>query len=446
MKLPVVLLVLLAATSLCAQTTTGEPPQVGSETYGLAVQSDAEFKNVLLLGVTGGVSYNTAGYTITDSAVTPATTTVEGDTRLFIAPYVALQDTQQTMSFFVQYAPGVSFDVQHTSNTLSTQDLSGEWVWVPTQKWQIRVREDLNITDNPFAQVGTGGILPGAGGYGGPVGGAFLPSTKRTMTITTANISRKLTEHDYVGIGGSFQLFDYGVLPGGVLSELVNSHTFSGSAYYSHEFSTQWAAGVQGSVFNIYSESATSPSVLEGRTNSYNLLLFAQWKATPHSVLTLFAGPNYVQDSTYVLYPANIIPSSPLYANFWKPTGGMTYGWTGERNAVEAQYIQRITDGGGVLTATSAYAAQLALRRKFTQRLSGDVRGSFTDQKSVAIGDPQYFSSTWFGAGATYEFLRNFTGRFDYGFIRQTGTVLTTAVGNQNVFQISLNYHYSRPI
>lgn len=438
MKMPCVLLVLLAATSLWAQTTTGEPPHVGSETYGLAVQSDAEFKNLLLLGITGGVSYDTAGYAITNTA---GTTTATGDTRVFVEPTIAVQDTLQSMSFYANYSPGVSWDVQHSSNTLSTQDLSGEWVWIPTQKWQIRVRQDYDVTDNPFEQVGTGGILPSAGGYGGPVGGAILPSTKRTMVLTNASISRKLSAHDYVGLSGSFQLFDYGTIPGFVspVSELLNSHTFSGAAYFSHEFSAQWAAGVQGSVFNIYTEGA----IPQGRTNSYNLLLFAQWKATAHSVLTLFAGPNYVQDSTYVLY-TGVVPANPLYANFWKPTGGMTYGWTGERNAVEAQYIQRITDGGGVLSATSAYAGQLSLRRRFTQRFSVDTRASFSEQKSLAIGDPQYFSSTWIGAGATYEFLRNFSGRFDYGFIRQTGTVLNTAIGDQNVFQISLNYHYSR--
>ena len=429
--------VLVLAVLGWAQATT--PAHLGAETPGLAVQDDPEYKNVLVGSVLAGASYNTrAAYT---STATGGHYT--GDIAYLLQPSIALQQSRPTVNWTLSYTPGGSFSQHALDQFQYTQNASGQLVWTPNNRIMLRLRQDYSVSTNPFEQVGRVALLPQLGGLFGPNYQDVLPYTKRTTYVSNAELIFRLGPHTALGFTGGYQQFDYNSLTNNVTvgtPALIPSHTVSGSAFFSQQISQAHTLGVQYAYFDIY-------SFPESRAQANDVMLFDKWQITARNTVTLFAGPEYVRMHDFVVLPIGpFLVGGQLFSTGWRPMGGLTYEWHGTRNAIQVQGVRSVSSGGGLMGASSMTSGLVGVRSRFSKRWTGNVNLQIADQSNLDTAIKQSFRSVWAGGGLTYDVTRHFSVRIDYAWVRQTGQALLYVPGNQQLVQISLDFHFLKPV
>ena len=90
------------------------------------------------------------------------------------------------------------------------------------------------------------------GGLFGPYYGNVLPYTRRETEVSDAEVVYRLTPHSAIGVTGGYQNFNYDNL-GYSSTNLIPSHNFNGSVFYSQEISRRLTVGAQYAIFDIYS-------------------------------------------------------------------------------------------------------------------------------------------------------------------------------------------------
>ncbi len=161
-------------------------------------------------------------------------------------------------------------------------------------------------------------LLPDLGGYFGPNYDGVIPSSKRTGLVSNADISYRMTAHTAIGITGGYQQFDYDSIDTSQLpaASLVDSRSLTDPIYVSDQISRRQTLGVQLAYTDIYSYSTQ-----ESRVQAPAVLLFDTVKLTQHSMLTVFAGPEYSRSSTVVPITILGIPSRNPLATRLAPFG-----------------------------------------------------------------------------------------------------------------------------
>ena len=151
-----------------------------------------------------------------------------------------------------------------------------------------------------------------------------------------------------------------------------------GLVYVSDQISKKQTLGVQFAYVDIYS-SGTQQS----RVQAPALLLFDTVRFTQHSILTVYAGPEYARSSAVV----PIIP--PLYASVsqhdWHPSAGVTYAWAGTQNALTLEFSRRISSGGGLMNANIMTFGSAAFRSRITKRWMAEARLSVDNQDQLSL-------------------------------------------------------------
>jgi hypothetical protein len=462
-KLQFLAFVLLFAMALQAQTTKSpanpesDSTQVGSELETtpvasappahsdgegpqLTVETDPEYKNVLVGNVVGSAAYDDHAM---NSKANPGS--YVGDVRFALQPSIAFQQTRQRASWTLSYTPGVSISQHDTSDYQYTQNGGAEVTWDPSTRFHMRLRQDYTVTTNPFESVGREPVLPTLGGFTGPTSNTLLPNTKREMMISSAEIMTRVSPHGAFGFTGGYQKFDYGDIPGTENNlQLTGSHTYLGTAFYSLQVSRSTTIGVQTAVFDIFS---SLQGILGERTQSYDVQVYDAWKMTARSVLTIYTGAEYSREFE---------PNFPL-AKHWRPDASASYAWNGVRNAVTLDYVRRTSDGGGVVGSALTNHGVANLRSRITKTWGLEGRFEATDQ--IALQGFLEFRSFWAGGAITHDWGRNLRFRLDYDRVRQNAyeskvipaellqlIPSTFPVGEHNLIQFSVDYHFMRPI
>ena len=353
------------------------------------------------------------------------------------------------MNFVLSYTPGFSVSQHESDQFQQTQNLGAQWAWTPSRRLMVRLRQDFSISTNPFEQVGREPLLPGLGGLFGPYYNNVLPNTKRTTLVSGAEVMVRLSPHSAVGFSGGYQSFDYQNLPNlSTVSSLplVSSHTFNASAYYSQQLSRQMTIGVQYALFDMYSDP-------DSRTQAHDVLLFDTLHLTSKQSLTVYGGPEYARShslETVQLNPSMFL-TGEVTSRSWRPSAGLTYAWTGSRNALELQFVRRLDSGNGLMNAESMTNGSVAVRSRFAKRSTVEGRVQVSDQEAFGSttgstsATEQSFRSTWLGVGVTRELSSHLSARLDYADVRQNGSS-TNAPANHQLVQLSLGYHLVKPI
>jgi hypothetical protein len=406
--------------------TAAEPSHLTADAPSLATQSDPDYRNVLVGGVSLGASYDTAGYSGTNGTT--------GDTRFFAQPSVAFRQTYPTANWTLSYTPGVSVSQHATDSTQFTHNLAGDVFWKATPRWTLHARQDYSISTNPFENVGRVALLPDLGGYFGPNYDGVIAYSKRTAYISNADISYRLTPHVAVGITGGYQQFDYGSIDAAQLAaaNLIDSTVVNGSLYVSDQISKKQTLGVQFAYVDIYSTGAQ-----RSRVQAPALLLFDTVRFTTHSILTVYAGPEYARSSA-------VVPAS-ISQHDWHPSAGVTYAWAGTQNALTLEFSRRISSGSGLMSANIMTFGSAAFRSRITKRWTAEARLSVDNQDQLGLFNQDlYFRTTWAGGSLARELNRHCSIRLDGAYINQTGTGLGSVPGNHGLIQITFDVHFRK--
>ncbi len=404
------------------------PAHLGGEAPALAIGTDIESRNILLAGFSLGAAYDNHGL------YNSTTKGFSGETRYFVQPSIAFQRTFNTGAWTLSYTPGISYSQDDRNNSQYTNNVAGDGVWRPNARWQIHVRQDYSLTDNPFESVGRVDLLPGLGGALGPNYNGVLPDTKRSSLVSNLDAAYRISEHTAIGVTGGFQKYTYDATTSSTVPfPYVNSEVFSGSAFLSHQFSRTVSGGVQFAYTDIYSTGAAV-----ARTQAPAPMLFAKLTPDVHTEITLFAGPEYARTREALV-------GGPVYERNWYPTFGATFAWSGHRTAFDVQAQRRTANGGGVLEAVKSTSAGAAYRVRATRRVLAEVRTNWSDEKGIGVlsgGD--YFRSLWAGGGPVFELNHLFSLRADIAYVHQDQQGLGAVAGNHMLVQGSLEYRFHK--
>jgi len=406
------------------------PAHLGGEAPALAISTDIESRNVLVAGFSLGAAYDNRGL------YNSTTNSYSGETRYFVQPSIAFQRTFSTGNWTLSYTPGFSYSADDQNNSQYTQNLAGDMTWKPTSRFQIHVRQDFSLTDNPFETVGRVDLLPGLGGPLGPNYNGVLPDTKRTSLVSNLDMAYALSEHTAVGLTGGFQKYTYDATTSSTTGfPYVNSEIISGSAFLSHQFSSTLTAGVQLAYSDIYSTGAEV-----ARTQVTAPMLFVKLNPSRHTEITLFAGPEYSRTREMVV-------GVPNYEYHWYPTYGGTWAWNGRRNAFDVQGQRRIANGGGVMEAVQSTNAGAAYRVRVASKVLVEARTNWSDEKGIGIlTGGSKFQSLWAGGGPVFELSRMFSLRADVAYVHQSEQNLAPVAGNHLLIQGSLDYRFHKSL
>ncbi len=414
--------------------TAAEPSHLTADAPSLVTQSDPDYRNVLVGGVSLGAAYDTAGYADANGTT--------GDARFFAQPSIAFRQTYPTANWTLSYTPGVSVSQHATDSTQFTHNLAGDVFWKATPRWTLHARQDYSISTNPFETVGRVALLPDLGGYFGPNYDGVIPYSKRTTYISNADISYRLTPHVAVGLTGGYQVFDYSSIDASQLAQadLTDSTVVNGSLYVSDQISKKQTLGVQFAYVDIYSSGAQ-----QSRVQAPAVLLFDTVRFSQHSLLTVYAGPEYARSSAVV----PIIP--PLYASIsqhdWHPSAGATFAWEGAQNALTLEFVRRISSGSGLMNANIMTVGSAAFRSRITKRWTAEARLSVDNEEQLSLFNQDvYFRTTWAGGSLARDLNRHCSVRLDGAYINQTGNGLGFVPGDHGLIQITFDVHFRRGI
>ncbi|MDR3764597.1 MAG: hypothetical protein P4M01_10915 [Acidobacteriota bacterium] len=406
---------------------------LGSVAPSLAMGGDLTSRNLLVFGVSTGASYDTLGL------YNSTTGKFSGDDRYFVQPSIAYQRTAAQGSFTLSYTPGFSYSPEDQNNDQYTQNAAVDFSYRPNYRWLIHGRQDYSRTDNPFETVGRVDLLPGLGGALGTGYNGVVPDTRRTDLVSNFDMTYAVGEHTALGFTGGYQKSQYDSTQSSSASfSYENSQSMNGSFFLSHQLSQQLTFGVQATYADYY-----TTGLERTRVQAPAPLLFIKVLPNPHMELTLYAGPQEARlHESYT--SGGVTVTEPLRTN-WYPNLGATLTVSRQRQAFSLNADERVSNGGGVLSAVRNVNASAGYRLRMMQHLTGEARVAFTNQKAIGTySEGDYLRSVWAGGGPSVELTHFLNLHCEVAYVHQEEHGLSPVAGNHLLVQGSLDFRFKK--
>ena len=371
------------------------------------------------------------------------------DEELTLSSTIGFQQTRPHLQWNLSYKPGIILSRHLPQLDQFTQYVGGGLAYQLSPRFQVSVRQEYSASNDPFASVSGNQFLPAIGGPSATEASAVLAQYHRTTILSDAQMEYRLTARDTVGTAGSYSSFDYGRLDSNTFSkQLPGTQSTTAGAFYSHQFSAMRTAGIQ------YEYTDLRQDLFSTHSQIHRLTLFHQFTFRPGNTLAVFAGPEYAQ-STSVYEPGVYQPlSGPasgaalmISDRGWDPTVGATYTWTGRHNALQLEYMRRVSSGGGIITAATTNTGSAGFYLQFTRNLTGQADVLASDSTSLYLGALNAWLRTITARVTVQRKLgENVSVSMDYARAWQDHTGLVFAIANDSRVEASLNYQFSRPL
>ncbi len=444
-------LLVLTAPVLCAQQEAGAQEaqqQVQTEqsqqqaqalvpvqVLGQAVsfQPGLERSNVLVGGisVSGAYDDNAVGNGVSDILTN-------------VAPFVELQQARSHMQWALSYRPGYSFYRRFSERNLYNQYFGGTFSYKFSPRLQLNLRQEYGISNDPFQSISGNQFMNAQGGFSSLNASAIVANAKRTTILSNADISYRLSEHSTLGVTGTFNKLDYGALDSTQPSQqLQGSTTTSGSMFYSHQFSASRTAGVQYEYTDLRQDQYATHARVQ------RLMLFHEFVFGTKGTLTLFAGPEYTQSRSVEPLNGPAAPSVAVSTTGLTPAIGVTYAWTTRQNGLRLEYMRRVTNGSNIVSAAETNSGSAAFFRQVTPRLSAQagvtVNDDYTNSLNL-IAEPTSLRTLTASVLLQRELSRYLSFSIGYTRAWQDSTGTTIAISDHSRVEVSLSYHFQRPV
>jgi hypothetical protein len=387
----------------------------------------------------------TANGLYTDNAFTSGGSAV-GDAQYSIFPSLAWQASEQHTQWVLNYGGGLTLDQRIPGNTLQAQGGTADVRHNFSQRLTSELRQDFEITNNPFRQPGTSQSLPTVSGPGQLSPFAIPSPLTRTTSISTANLLYQLSPHSAMGMSGSYSLQHYRDFetPSGAAANLIDTTTASGRAFYVFQVSPYQTMGAEYQLQDLGFARGLARSV------DQTLFLFDGISFGPNMSLVVYAGPQYTHTRNIVFLDPNfVIHVVPIVGDQWSLAGGLACTWQGKKTGLRLSGERTVGDGSGWLGAVQLNTGNFEIGRALTARWSMSFNLTYSDGRSLKV--PAGFQgnriTTEQGTvGFSYRLSSNVTAATQYGRIEQPHAGLLTPVLNSshNQILISLTYEFRK--
>jgi hypothetical protein len=375
-----------------------------------------------------------------DDNVFPTVPPRQWNVNYSILPEISFEETRQRVEWKLDYTPGVEISQRAFYRNVFSQRFNGNFMWLVSPHGSLSAQEFYSVSTEPFGD--SNGVSPGP--IISPNETIYLPDTRQTSSLSNVLYSYQGSAQTTMGFGGSYLLQGFDSIPqSGVTTPLIHAQVASGEAYIAHNVTARNQLGFQ------YGLQVLKFQQTDARTTTHSFLVFDQINFSSHSMLSVYAGPEYsLTASEVVLNLGFVLITIPVNANQWSASGGVVYSWTGDRWAASIDVSRRVSDGAGLIGAVELTSGKARLAWQFTRNwsLTSSIAGA-EDQLLAGASSGNGGLLTYSGqVGLRRQLGRNFAVNWFYQRLNQTGNIDGLEVGNRDIFGASLRYSFLKPV
>lgn len=400
-----------------------------SERMPLAFSTENPPENFLRMGIEVGTAFD-------DNALLTSSDRTSNLSYILL-PSIEIGQSRSRLRWDLAYRPGLTVNQQVSERNEFAQGLSFVFDYRLTAHVGLRLREAFEKINNAFYGVVQGSQAPGTAPGQTPNFSAVTPLAERTSNTSAVDLTYQFGANSVVGASGNYYLTNYNHDASGTTS-LVDSNSVGADGFYAHRFANRHWAGVMYNFRRLQFQPGN-------RTNLQRTPLFYAVSIGTHTMLSLWAGPEY---SITPLALTTSSPGTSVSQSRWGAMGGADLSWQGARTAFRAGVLQQTSDGGGLAEAVVLQEFRAGVHRRLTTRwtLTADLAFSRDDPLHTTSGISPY--QTWTGSGGfDYAFTDRWVMRLHYDREHlYTETTPSISPTNRNRILFSLSYSYSRPL
>src|SRR5215471_3260893 len=413
------------------------PSIVSIDGTPLIFLSELERANYLRGGVSLGSSY--------DDNIFNASSDTTGEFAFTALPHIAFDLSRSRLRFKTEYAAGVTVHQRLSSQNNGAHDLAADFDYRLSPHITLSLRENFAITNGFMNQAPSDLSTNGNGILQQPNSYVVTPIANETSNNGSAQLSYQFGAGSMVGVSGSSFISRYRDVPAG--SSLLDTTSGSFAGFYAHRVTPRnWVGvryGLQRFNFDPVSEQSTTQSILYFHTIYLKRNL----------ELAFFAGPEYTELDGHTVSPVVHLPyvllvSTPTTNGDWNVAAGSSLSWQGQRTAAQAQFVRRISDGGGLQATVNLNAVSGEISRQLTSKTTFTVGASYASMDPLSIGSSLYRVTD--SAGGRFSVSRqmgsNLALMLGYGRDWQQSAGTAASNVNHNRGWITLTYDFTRPL
>ena len=402
------------------------PPPVSGQSYPTAPTSE-ERSNYFR----GGLAFTSA---YTDNALGPVNGHPVSDVSYSVYPTLMLDETTSRLHLISTYAPGFTFYQRTSYLNEADQNASIDLQYRLSPHVTFSARDGFQKGSNVFNQPDLASAADVSGGAQQPNFSVIAPIADRLSNSGNVVITYQFAANGMVGANGTFSNLHYpnqSQVPG-----LYDSSSQGGSGFYSLRVSKKHYIGAT----YQYQRLVSYLPVGQNETQTHALLLFYTLYATSKVSISFFGGPQH-SDTVQPQLPAELA---------WSPAAGASMSWQGRFTTLAVSYSHIISGGAGLIGAVHMDSASATMRRQMTQRLSGSVAGTYTQNNilgsvPVGYGNGHTLSGT---ASLQQQFGQHISVQLGYTRLYQdySGVAVLAGTPNTNREFVSISYQFTRPL
>lgn len=342
------------------------------------------------------------------------------------------------------YSPGFTRSSNLSTYNNSSQAAGADFSYLLSKHVSVHFLNSFSLTTNPYL-AGLNTELPALGILNQPNASVQHTDIRNRTELAAADLVYQTSAHTSVGFGGAFSDLNYATeTTNGISSALsTRSRSWSGHAFYSHQWTARYSLAFQYAAEHLSSEASAGQFF----TLTHEVLGFITISVTPAIHLSLFAGPEFsaIDNRSFSL-------QFPIRTNYTSVAGGYTLSWQGQHNGVSVSFVQQVSDpglnsGGSLLVRTVGVQAQ----RQLGQRTSFRLFGNYISNNRL---DPSSTFSLADAASAGVGLSRTLSPHLALSFSAVRQQFLGNgSSGLQNYLQrshdicsVSLSYSFAHPI
>jgi hypothetical protein len=362
----------------------------------------------LRLGLSTGMFYDTSG---------GFSATARPSTYYFLTPSLSMSQIRPTLSWTFTYSGGLSLSSYSGSHAANSnygefaQAGVADVLYQLTSRWQIHAHDSYTYSNDPFTPYLTYTHDPTPNQ---PNPTIYTPQAIGQSNRGLLEVSHYLTAHDVLTFSGSENFFRVG----NTTYSGYNSFSYGGRAAYNHIFSAKFSAG------GGYNFNALDFAHGQSRSGVSMILGFATYQFSPNLSLSGWVGPEYTTTKDIVpqfCFMNQCFGYTTAHQQAWTVAYGTTFGWTGQRNALRAEFSKQVSDGGGLLGTVRLYLVDA----NYTRRLNGRTQVTAGMLYGNNLSASLYYSDRYIDSIVTTvtvkrEFNRSWTGSLTYGYLNES--------------------------
>jgi hypothetical protein len=410
------------------------PTLLGGQGTSSAFLSELERSNYLRGGINVSATY--------DDNPLLASSGSTSNTSVSIFPNISIAESSSRIRWSLGYAGGLTINRSLANQNQDSQNLNFDSQYRLSPHLNLRVAENFSLTTGFFDAGDGAGVVVGAGG---PNASLITPLAASKSSMTTVETNYHFALNDLIGASGSFYDSRFtSVVPG---TELTNTQTASGSAFWQHRIFRQDWSGLSYRFDRI----TFNPGGGETRVHSFNVV--NTLNLSKRFTLSGFIGPQYSDNQ-------GLVPGvlQPTQWSGWSVAGGAEGGWRNEHTSVSAGYSRMISDGGGVLGSVRSQTVHGNFRRQLTPGWAAGLTASYGTNPALIVPFATSASSVnSTSAGISLErnvgksiglrlgYTHNFQEQFGVPGSTQSAPAQTLDA-NRNQFVVTLSYRWAKPL